>query len=309
MNTIKMRETADKMQTAIDDCFADRLTNTPKRLAQAEHKRVEGERLKRTQTVLRVLADQIDAGSLPATLVDLKLTKANIYGLMGARLEQVANGYHEYHVDTGEPSNNTPVTLALWAMIKSKTAEELQAEELKRKIEGLQFSKIPGYFPTPDAVIDRMIKLAEIEPWHIVGEPSAGHGTIADRVRPLCNRVDVCEYNTTLAEILRLKDYWVYQGDFLEIDTGGQWDRVLMNPPFENGQDIEHVRHAYRFLNHNGGRLVAVMSAGTLFRTDKRTKAFKEFLERTDGEVFELPDGAFKESGTGVKTCLVAISK
>jgi hypothetical protein len=89
-----------------------------------------------------------------------------------------------------------------------------RAEELQRKIEGLQFSKIPGYFTTPDSVIDRMLDLADIEPGMSVMEPSAGHGAIADRVRDLGAFVEVCEYNATLAEILALKGYEAYHGDF-----------------------------------------------------------------------------------------------
>jgi 16S rRNA G1207 methylase RsmC len=81
-----------------------------------------------------------------------------------------------------------------------------------------------------------------------------------------------------------------------------------MNPPFENSQDIEHVTHAYRFLG-NGGRLVAIMSASVFFRSDARARAFQDFIDNTGAHWEELPPGAFKSSGTMVKTYLIAIDR
>jgi hypothetical protein len=51
-----------------------------------------------------------------------------------------------------------------------------------------------------------------------------------------------------------------------------------MNPPFEKGQDIEHVRHAYDQLKP-GGRVVAIMSEGPFFRSDKKATEFRDWLE------------------------------
>ncbi len=48
----------------------------------------------------------------------------------------------------------------------------------------------------------------------------------------------------------------VSYGDFLE--HRGEYDRVLMNPPFEHGQDMDHVRHAYELLA-SGGRIVSIV--------------------------------------------------
>ena len=47
----------------------------------------------------------------------------------------------------------------------------------------------------------------------------------------------------------------------------GSWsgyDRIIMNPPFSNRQDAEHVRHAYELLRPNG-RIVAIMGEGVFF--------------------------------------------
>ena len=81
-----------------------------------------------------------------------------------------------------------------------------------------------------------------------------------------------------------------------------------MNPPFEQGQDIEHVRHAFDWLA-TGGHLVAVMSNGSFFREDKKATAFRDWLAYVRGESYPLPEDSFKESGTGVRTRLAVIAK
>ena len=81
-----------------------------------------------------------------------------------------------------------------------------------------------------------------------------------------------------------------------------------MNPPFENLQDIDHVLHAFKFLKP-GGRLVAVMSPGPFFRKDRKCQDFREWFDSLGGEAVDLPEGSFKESGSGINTKLVVIDK
>lgn len=86
------------------------------------------------------------------------------------------------------------------------------------------------------------------------------------------------------------------------------YNRIYMNPPFEEGQDIDHVQHAYKILAP-GGQMVAVMSEGPFFRGDRKATEFREWLEGVGGYSEQLPEGSFKESGTGVNTRLVVIMK
>ena len=81
-----------------------------------------------------------------------------------------------------------------------------------------------------------------------------------------------------------------------------------MNPPFSKHQDIDHVYKAFEILK-SGGILVSVMSNSPFFRTDKKSEDFREFLMLNSAIVEELPEGAFKESGTMVKTCIIKIKK
>ena len=46
----------------------------------------------------------------------------------------------------------------------------------------VQFSNIPGYFPTPKPVVQQMIQKAHIAPGMKVLEPSAGKGNIVDAI-------------------------------------------------------------------------------------------------------------------------------
>ena len=303
----KFRTLADKMQDSIDSKFADRQTNTAKRMAQAAHARLDGEKLQRTQAVLYSLADLHESGELPDILAGIT-SKKQVFDRMGSKSEPIANGFHSYYVETGEPSSSDPVTLALWELLTPKTEEQKQAEEMEGKINGLQFSSIPGYFPTPNAVIETMIDYAQLDDSMRVLEPSAGSGAICDKVAPLCKEVKALEINYTLAEILDAKDYLIEKSrDFLSVEPGEltSYERVLMNPPFENLQHIDHIRHAFKFLS-DGGRLVSVLPP---LNSLNKCAMFRDWVEELGGEFVELPANSFKESGTNVATQLLILDK
>jgi predicted RNA methylase len=177
--------------------------------------------------------------------------------------------------------------------------------------------KIPGFFPTPADVVAKMLDHARIEPGMRALEPSAGRGNIVGALLDAGAKVIAVECAYTLSTILRKKyagHIVIAEENFLEIPVV-RWqatpiDRVVMNPPFENGQDMAHVQHAYQFLS-DGGRLVAIMSAGTFFRDNTKTQAFRAWLDEIGGEVVEdLPAGTFyHEAGTNVATKMVLICK
>ncbi len=172
-------------------------------------------------------------------------------------------------------------------------------------------SKIPGYFPTPDALADRMVEEAGIEPGMDVLEPSAGKGSLADRAKAAGGNVDAVEVNHSLRTLLETKGHTLAGSDFTTFEPGKLYDRILMNPPFENSQDIEHVQRAYNLLKP-GGRLVAIMSEGPFFRQDKKATAFRDWLDSFPDHTAEaLPRGTFMASDiqTGVSTRLVIIDR
>jgi Methyltransferase small domain len=99
-------------------------------------------------------------------------------------------------------------------------------------------------------------------------------------------------------------NFRVVCSDFLECNGDlGKFDRVLMNPPFANGSDIKHIKHALTFLKP-GGRLVAICAGGT-----RQAEALQPLAEDSGGLWEPLPADTFKESGTAVNTVLLTINQ
>jgi hypothetical protein len=167
-----------------------------------------------------------------------------------------------------------------------------------------------GFFPTPRDIAEQVIAAADLELWHTVLEPSAGDGALAILAAEEGCPVDCVEISLSRAQELRDAGKFrsVRSGDFLEWPASPDYDRVIMNPPFAKGQDARHVMHALKFVRP-GGRLVAIMSAGIRFRGNGVQGAFRDALERRGlvHTIEDLPEGAFKDSGTMVRTVLVTI--
>jgi len=159
---------------------------------------------------------------------------------------------------------------------------------------------------TPSEVAERLIDLARINSDSKVLEPSAGIGNIADKVREVTDRVDVVEQMSNFRELLKLKEHNLVGWDFFEYETDDTYDAVIMNPPFSNNQDIEHVRRAYEFVK-DGGLLVSIMSPHWTFANDKKSVEFREWLETQDYLTEHLNGGTFE--ATGVSSEIVVIYK
>ncbi|WP_330479919.1 methyltransferase (plasmid) [Streptomyces platensis] len=163
------------------------------------------------------------------------------------------------------------------------------------------------YFPTPAAVVTRLVELADLRAGVEVLEPSAGSGAIATAVASRGAVVDCFErdpgYAAELAQAGAARSVQV--ADFLAVVPQKIYNRVVMNPPFTRQADVEHVTHALQFLKP-GGLLVAVMSDGVTFQKGPAGQ-FRDLVEQHRGTVEHLKAGAFAESGTGVKTVIVTV--
>ncbi|WP_046971158.1 PLxRFG domain-containing protein [Dyella japonica] len=203
--------------------------------------------------------------------------------------------------------------LRQYLAMRDVPAGEDRVRTLERAIQG---NKSVGhdFFPTPPALARRIADIADIQPGHRVLEPSAGKGDMADAVRAAApeSQIDTIEMSHALREILEAKGYDVVGHDFLEHKAadGEGYDRIVMNPPFSNGLDGEHVMHAYDQLKP-GGRLVAITGEGIFGRSDKKAVAFRDWLEKVQGTDEKLPEGSFKSSfnPTGVNTRMVVVDK
>lgn len=175
-----------------------------------------------------------------------------------------------------------------------------QAVDVKKSVE---------FFETPPAVGHLLIQEASIQPGMKVLEPSGGHGALADLVREVCPdcELHVVEPEKENRRILKEKGHRLVGSDFMKFKKKG-YDRVVMNPPFSNQQDVDHVLRAYKALAP-GGRLVSVMSPSWRFRTNKKSQAFREFVEELGASVIDLPAESFRESGTLVNSVMVTLDK
>ncbi len=162
------------------------------------------------------------------------------------------------------------------------------------------------FFPTPPALVDRLLSAIDVQAGERGIEPSAGRAAIASAAASRGALMDCYELMDDnyafLTGVPGLSK--VIHADFLSVDPEPIYDFCAMNPPFTKQADIRHVMHATRFLKP-GGRMGAIMAAGVLFRENRLTADFRAMVERYRGRVEELPDGAFKRSGTMVRTVMV----
>jgi len=219
----------------------------------------------------------------------------------------------EKRKDPPKPTNAEPVKIDAPERVETRATyqalEPTKFDELKDSLkEGVKVVVAPQLFPTPPEIAAQMVELAEIETGQRILEPSAGTGNLIKAIEATQTRTDIVavELNYNLVQLLKTGNgnQWgideVVQGDFLDQNGNlGTFDRVLMNPPFENGIDIKHINHALTFLRP-GGRLVALCANGS-----RQQAAFKERADHWE----VLPEGSFKEQGTGVNVALMVMSR
>lgn len=166
------------------------------------------------------------------------------------------------------------------------------------------------FFETPPELAAMVVELADLRPGQTVLEPSAGKGALCRAIGSKYESIAIQAYelNPQLEEPLRAHPdiAHVTIGDFLAEPARAIYDRVVMNPPFSRQQDIDHVRHAFDFLLP-GGKLVAIMSPGFTFRSNRKSREFKQFVDEHEGVVHQNPADAFKSSGTTVSTVTVVL--
>lgn len=168
------------------------------------------------------------------------------------------------------------------------------------------------FFPTPPEIARRVVDLAEITNEMQVLEPSAGRGALVLEVKErapdaMVSMFELMPDNNKFLRDLKLHACGIGEPtDFLDVKPFDVFDRVVMNPPFGRQADIKHVSHALKFLKP-GGLLVSVMASSVTFRSNKLTTDFRQLIEERGGHIEELPEGAFKSSGTMVNTVIVVI--
>lgn len=177
-------------------------------------------------------------------------------------------------------------------------------DEHKKKNPSTALAKDLQYFPTPVAIVERVLDDLYIKKDELVLEPSCGCGRFMDGIRKRGARVLGIEVDSTRAQIAKDKGHKVLEMNFLETLPEAKFDRVIMNPPFYGQHYMKHIEHAMKFLKA-GGTITAILPAtaaydhGTL---DKYNGTWQKAWR-------DLPVGAFKESGTNINTIVFTYRK
>ncbi len=132
------------------------------------------------------------------------------------------------------------------------------------------------YYPTPLHIINKMLEGIDFNFVESVLEPSAGEGYI---VKLVCDKmdlknnnylhdrkkyqpdVDCIEIDENFRHILKGKGYKVVHDDFLTFESYKQYDLIIANPPFSDGD-----KHLLKMLEmqKNGGYIACLLNAETL---------------------------------------------
>ncbi len=158
------------------------------------------------------------------------------------------------------------------------------------------------YYPTPPKLATTAWGMFNDNmPCSRILEPSAGQGAL---LLPLLEQrawgrrsIDVIEVNLSYHPILRELGCRVVDTDFLQFNTSIGYDRILMNPPFNQG--VEHVLRAWSLLH--SGQLVAIINAETLENPYSAKRQTLSNIIAAHGHVRYI-DEAFETSDTQRKT-------
>lgn len=174
----------------------------------------------------------------------------------------------------------------------------------------MNHKQVKQAFYTPTPVARRVAARAEIAPGMSVLEPSCGEGALIKAVLEIAP-VEITGYDTDADALDRIhlgsRDrISLVTRDFLKVEPSPTFDRVVMNPPFTRGADIEHVTHALGFVRP-GGILVAITSPSWENAASRKAAAFRERLESFQYETEGIEAGSFKSSGTGIATMMLKV--
>lgn len=302
----------DKIQKKLNPATAQQ-NPTPRRAGIIKSMVEDGIEMRKVQSILYALADLHEKLTCPANISWIK-NQADVKALLHGRYNDNEKFLKYLEVGIVTSGEFTAARQAILNLIDQNTIKAAQAtqalrEQMTQELELV--GQVPGYFPTPAAVVDAMLDHVGVIP--TVFDPSAGGGRILDRVKeivPGTSTVGV-EINQALAKIARIKGHQVFTGDIMQPagtdydPMTRQYDTILMNPPFENKQDEEMIEFVFnKFLVH-GGTLVSVVAG---MNPSGKSGRFQNLI--TDhGEWEELPEGSFKASKTGVHTFLVILNK
>jgi hypothetical protein len=225
--------------------------------------RAEGQRLALVQNWLEQLAQCHHNGTCPAQFAGIinrlqLMDFATIYQWQHERVDghnYLENAFNHRYAIVDRLAllglNTVEDAIAAVELLESLgTSPRIEIDHAIEMAQNLRrqaiFNRVPDFFPTPGTIIERMIEIANIEPWHRVLDPSAGGGDICVAVRNFgVPNVHCFEINSDLIEALNLFGFAPHGRNFLTATPRPIYDRILMNPPYSKDAYIEHVRLAH----------------------------------------------------------------
>lgn len=167
-----------------------------------------------------------------------------------------------------------------------------------------------SFYPTPSNLIYKMLEWVDINNSRIL-EPSAGKGDILDKIKSMSmygrQKLYAIEIEPELQDILRGKGYKVLDSDFLQYDGDIDFNLIIANFPFSNGD--EHFLKAWNLLKN--GQIVCLLNAETIKNPYSEKRKLIERIISDNGGKVEYIQNAFTdaERKTNVEVALIRISK
>lgn len=126
-----------------------------------------------------------------------------------------------------------------------------QPDPIGERVDALRrkaiYQQVPDFYPTPGAIVARMLQFANVQPYHHCLDPEGGAGDICLALQDFgVENIDCFELNAGLAEALTLLSFVLLGRDFLTATPRPIYDRILMNPPF--GEDALPIFNTFATL-------------------------------------------------------------
>lgn len=218
----------------------------------------------------------------------------------GIRLRRFSNGNGHLFF---EPDTLRDINHAL-AEFYGEVLPDCAGDEPTEKRQSTAVSKDLQYYPTPTEIVESVMAHIYLEKGERVLEPSCGCGRFLDEIAKTGSIALGIEIDPGRAEIARSKGHKVLTANFLETAPTGDFDHVIMNPPFYGKHYSKHVRHALKFLKP-GGTLTAILPITARYDHGALDDLISSY--RYDSPWSDLPVGSFSESGTNINTTVLTI--
>lgn len=182
------------------------------------------------------------------------------------------------------------------------------------------FSDNNDFYPTPDYLVEEMVKDLDFRLIKSVLEPSAGKGDILEGLKKRSEQrrscwysdninldIDCIEKDPNLRQILKGNNYRVVHDDFLSYSTMKLYDLIIMNPPFSDG--CKHLLKALDMQRRNGGAIICLLNAETLLNPyTKERQVLNGLLNTYHADVKYIRNAFLKaERKTNVNIAIIKV--